>query len=77
MFKNPEGFLDGKRIIGMYHSVPFTGTIVSSRSRYGGGVQHYVILDNTIGVYGQGRKEIVINSTDEHDISIFSVMEDD
>jgi hypothetical protein len=44
--------LEGLRVWGMYmDEFPVSGKVVLSRVKYGGGVQHTLVLDNPIRVY--------------------------
>ena len=49
--------LEGKRVNGLYLGLfPFRGTVVESRVKYGGDVQHTVQLAEPIVVYGAVRE---------------------
>jgi hypothetical protein len=39
---------EGLQIVGMYHGQRVQGTVETSRVKYGGGVQHLVILDEPV-----------------------------
>ncbi len=53
--------LEGKRINGMYLGLfPYTGTVESSRVKYGGSVQHTVKVDEPFKVYGEMRERILV-----------------
>ena len=53
--------LEGKRINGMYLGLwPYTGTVESSRVKYGGAVQHTVVVDEPFKVYGEVRERILV-----------------
>jgi hypothetical protein len=53
--------LEGKRINGMYLGLwPYTGTVVESRVKYGGKVQHTVKVDEPFKVYGEMRETILV-----------------
>jgi hypothetical protein len=41
-------YLDGERVVAKYFDEVVTGTVESSRVKYGGTVQHTVILDEPI-----------------------------
>jgi len=48
-------------ICGLYlNSIPFSGTVESSRVKYGGDVEHTVWLNNPIWVFGAKRVKILI-----------------
>ena len=48
-------------ICGMYlESIPFSGTVESSRPQPGGDVQHIVWLNNAIWVFGTLREKILV-----------------
>ena len=48
-------------ICGMYlDSIPFSGTVESSRVKFGGDVQHTVWLNNAIWVFGAKREKILV-----------------
>ena len=53
--------LEGKRINGIYLGLwPYTGTVVESRVKYGGAVQHTVKVDEPFKVYGELRERILV-----------------
>jgi hypothetical protein len=53
--------LEGKRINGLYMGVfPYSGTVESSRVKFGGDVQHAVVVDEPFKVYGEMRDRILI-----------------
>jgi hypothetical protein len=53
--------LTGKRIVGIYMGLfPYSGRVESSRVKYGGAVQHTVVLDASIRVYQQERTRILV-----------------
>jgi hypothetical protein len=55
--------LTGERINGLYMGLfPFTGTVESSRVKYGGRVQHTVKVDEPFKVYGEVRERILVES---------------
>jgi hypothetical protein len=43
---------------------PYTGTVESSRVKYGGEVQHTVIVDEPFKVYGDVRDRILVSITE-------------
>ena len=57
----PKWDLTGKRINGLYLGLfPYSGTVESSRVKYGGQVQHTVVLDHPFKVYGEMRERILV-----------------
>ena len=57
--------LTGERINGLYMGLfPYTGTVESSRVKYGGGVQHTVVVDEPFKVYGEVRERILVSVTE-------------
>lgn len=53
--------LEGKKVTGMYMGeFPVTGKVEFSRVKYGGSVEHYIALDNTIEVYGATRDRVIL-----------------
>ena len=53
--------LTGERINGLYMGLfPYTGTVESSRVKYGGEVQHTVLVDEPFKVYGEVRERISV-----------------
>ena len=55
--------LEGKRINGLYMGLfPYSGTVVESRVKYGGQVQHTVVVDEPFKVYGDLRERILVES---------------
>jgi hypothetical protein len=57
----PKWDLTGRRINGIYLGLfPYTGTVESSRVKYGGRVQHTVVLDHPFKVYGEMRERILV-----------------
>jgi hypothetical protein len=55
--------LTGKRILGIYMGLfPYSGRVESSRVKYGGAVQHTVVLDASIRVYQQERTRILVET---------------
>jgi hypothetical protein len=69
--------LEGHKIEGKYHGVPFRGTVISSRSAYGRypAIIHFIELEKSITVYGEPRQSLVVKTDDEPDISEFVVVE--
>ena len=53
--------LEGKRINGVYLGLfPYSGSVVESRVKYGGSVQHTVVVDEPFKVYGEVRERILV-----------------
>jgi hypothetical protein len=53
--------LTGERITGMYLGLwPYTGTVLDSRVKYGGKVQHTVKVDEPFKAYGEVRETILV-----------------
>jgi hypothetical protein len=54
--------LEGLHVTGMYMGdYPVSGRVVLSRVKYGGGVQHTVVLDNPINVYSSERDRVLLD----------------
>lgn len=54
--------LEGLHVTGMYMGeFPVSGRVESSRVKYGGGVQHTVVLDQSIEIYSQVRDRLLLN----------------
>ena len=54
--------LEGRRVSGLYLGLfPFSGTVVESRVKYGGAVNHTVEVDQPFLVYGNMRERIGVN----------------
>ena len=57
--------LTGKRINGLYMGLfPYSGLVEESRVKYGGEVQHTVIVDEPFKVYGAVRERILVCITE-------------
>jgi hypothetical protein len=57
--------LEGKRINGLYMGLfPYTGLVEESRVKYGGAVQHTVLVDEPFKVYGVVRDRILVCITE-------------
>jgi hypothetical protein len=57
--------LEGKRVNGLYLGLfPYVGTVKSSRVKYGGKVEHTVVIDEPIKVYGALRDRILVGVTE-------------
>lgn len=72
--------LTGKRINGLYMGLfPYTGTVESSRVKYGGEAQHTVQVDEPFKVYGEVRDRILVCITeinrvlDDQDLDYYRV----
>ena len=53
--------LEGKRINGLYMGLfPYSGVVESSRVKYGGAVQHTVVVDEPFKVYGVVRDRVLV-----------------
>ena len=56
---------EGQQVIGNYlnmHTV--TGTVISSRVKYGGKVQHLVLLENPITVFNRIADHVLLEEED-------------
>lgn len=54
-------YLEGKRVNGLYLGLwPYSGLVIESRVKYGGGVVHTVKLDESITVYGATRSHVLV-----------------
>jgi hypothetical protein len=67
--------LTGRRINGVYLGLwPYTGTVLESRVKYGGSVQHTVLVDEPFVVYSLLRERILVEDfnriLDERDEAI-------
>ena len=70
--------LEGKRINGLYMGLfPYSGLVEESRVKYGGEVQHTVLVDEPFKVYGAVRDRILVCITeinrilDERDLAYY------
>ena len=70
--------LEGKRINGLYMGLfPYSGLVESSRVKYGGQVQHTVLVDEPFKVYGVVRDRILVCGSeinrilDEQDLAYY------
>jgi len=53
---------EGQRVAGVYlGAYTVTGTVVNSRVKYGGKVQHQVILDEPVTVFGRTAEELLLD----------------
>ena len=54
--------LEGLHVNGLYMGIfPISGRVELSRVKYGGGVQHTVVLDQTVQIYGQVRDRLLLD----------------
>ena len=54
--------LEGLHVTGMYMGeFPVSGRVELSRVKYGGGIQHTVVLDEAIQVYSAVRDRVLLN----------------
>ena len=61
----PRWDLTGKRINGLYMGLfPYSGLVEDSRVKYGGQVQHTVLVDEPFKVYGVVRDRILVCITE-------------
>ena len=62
--------IEGAHVTGKYmNTFAFAGIVTHSRVKYGGRVQHTVLLDSPIEVYGSIRDTILVQDTaDEFEI---------
>jgi hypothetical protein len=61
--------LEGKRISGLYMGLfPYSGVVESSRVKYGGAVQHTVVVDKPINVYNTLRDRVLVTDTETNSI---------
>lgn len=72
----PRWDLTGKYINGLYLGLfPYMGQVESSRVKYGGKVQHTVLLTEPIKVYGEVRERILVEDfnriLDEQDLAYY------
>lgn len=55
----------GKRVTGLYMGkYSYSGIVESSRVKYGGSVQHTVVLDAPIIVFGAVRQRILVDANE-------------
>ena len=53
--------LEGRRINGLYMGLfPYSGYVEESRVKYGGAVEHLVMLDEPFKVYGAIRDRVIV-----------------
>jgi hypothetical protein len=70
--------LEGQRINGLYMGLfPYSGLVENSRVKYGGDVQHTVVVDEPFKVYGEVRERILVSVAevnrilDERDLAYY------
>jgi hypothetical protein len=70
--------LEGQRINGLYMGLfPYSGLVENSRVKYGGDVQHTVVVDEPFKVHGEVRERILVSVTevnrilDERDLAYY------
>lgn len=51
----------GQQLAGLYMQQSYSGLVVDSRVKYGGRVQHTVVLDQPIEVFGSRRDQILVD----------------
>lgn len=57
--------LEGKQVNGLYMGLfPYTGKVVESRVKYGGNVQHTVVVDKPFKVHGAVRDRVLVSITE-------------
>jgi len=57
--------LTGQRINGLYMGLfPYSGLVEESRVKYGGTVQHTVVVDEPFKVFGSIRERILVSITE-------------
>ena len=57
--------LEGRRVNGLYMGLfPYSGRVESSRVKYGGQVQHTIVVDEPFKVYGAVRDRILVSVTE-------------
>ena len=54
----------GQTVAGIYCDVPVAGTVVSSRVKYGGAVQHTLQLDAPLELFGTTRGVVLLDERD-------------
>lgn len=63
--------LEGLHVTGMYMGdFPCSGRVESSRVKYGGGIQHAVVLDQPLQVYSAVRERVLLDH--EHVVRVRS-----
>lgn len=64
--------LEGCRVNGLYMGLfPYSGLIESSRVKYGGEVQHTVVVDEPFKAYGEMRERILVGKAEINRITSF------
>jgi hypothetical protein len=57
---NTSWIKDGKKIIGEYCGVKYSGIVSNTRVCYGTDIQYTVVLDKPIEVFGDPRERILV-----------------
>ena len=53
--------LEGQRVNGLYMGLfPYSGLVLNSRVKFGGEVQHTILVDEPFKVYGEVREMILV-----------------
>lgn len=53
--------LEGNRVNGLYMGLfPYSGLVLDSRVKFGGEVQHTILVDEPFKVYGEVREMILV-----------------
>lgn len=53
--------LEGNRVNGLYMGLfPYSGLVLNSRVKFGGEVQHTILVDEPFKVYGEVREMILV-----------------
>jgi hypothetical protein len=54
--------LEGNRVNGLYMGLfPYSGLVLNSRVKFGGEVQHTILVDEPFKVYGEVREMILVS----------------
>lgn len=54
-------YLEGQRVNGLYMGLfPYSGLVLNSRVKFGGEVQHTILVDEPFKVYGEVREMILV-----------------
>jgi hypothetical protein len=57
--------LEGKKVSGLYLNLfPVGGEVVESRVKYGGSVQHTVVLNQPIQVFGSTKDRVLLGESE-------------
>jgi hypothetical protein len=64
--------LEGCRVNGLYMGLfPYSGLIESSRVKYGGEVQHTIVVDEPFKAFGEMRERILVGKAEINRITSF------